>query len=267
MIDICHKDHLHIKNSPPFFGRKVFTITDLQKEEAFNIINKVRLFRSGFGYSIKNQNKEEYDNLIKTKVEPKYEEMKKIILEENLLSPIMLYGFYKTVTENDTLYIIDENEKKIPLPLERMKEPPNKSIVDFFNKEADTIGLTLVSLSSIYDKYIKKLYEESEYKDYYFFYALGTYLIESLSDILETHMESLLKLENTNKEKTNKTHIGARYSFGYKALSNLYGNKIIFDMLKPDNDQVILTESYMMEPEISTCAIVSFCEEAHYFAK
>lgn len=263
-MEICHKNHSHIKIFPPFYGSKVFHLNDLQKEEAFNLINKVRLFRSGFGYSAKNQDKDEYEKLIDTKVKPKYIEMKKIILEDGLLNPVMIYGFYKTVTENDILYIIDENYKKTSLPLDRMNEPPYRSITDFFNIKGDTIGLTLVSLSNIYNDYIKKLYDNFEYKDYYFFFALGTYLIESLVDILEAFMESSLKLE---KKDVKKSHVGCRYSFGYNALSNLYGNKIIFDKLKPERFGIILTDSYMIDPELSTCAILSFCEDSFYFAK
>ena len=46
----------------------------------------------------------------------------------------------------------------------------------------------------------------------------------------------------------------------------MYGNRIIFDKLKPEEFNITLTESYMVEPEISTCAIVSFCEDSYYFA-
>ena len=269
MPEINHKNHEHYINKPPFYGRKVFEFNKQIEKEAFDMINKVRLFRAGFGYSTKNQDMEKYNEMIKTKVEPKYEEMKSNIIENNLIEPVMIYGFYKTITENDKLYIynvdFETNElknEKIEIPLERMEKEPYNSIVDFFDKEEDTIGFTLVSLGIKFHQFLKGLYDNDEYKEYYFYNALGTHIIENYVDILQTYMENLLHLKNNGKRK----HVGCRYSFGYKVLSNMYGNRIIFDKLKPEEFNVILTESYMMDPELSTCAIISFCEDAYYFA-
>ncbi|WP_295154094.1 vitamin B12 dependent-methionine synthase activation domain-containing protein [uncultured Brachyspira sp.] len=265
MAEINHKNHQHYINEPPFYGRKVFEFNKHIEKEAFDMINKVRLFRAGFGYSAKNQDMNKYNEMIKTKVEPKYEEMKNNIIENNLIEPIMIYGFYETITENDKLYIYDSDElnnKKIEIPLERMEKEPYNSIADFFDKEKDTIGFTLVSLGEKFHNFLKGLYDNDDYKDYYFYNALGTHIIENYADILQTYMDNLLNLKNNGKRK----HIGCRYSFGYKALSNMYGNKIIFDKLKPEEFNITLTESYMINPEISTCAIVSFCEDAYYFA-
>ena len=228
------------------------------------MINKVKLFRVGFGYSSKNQNIEKYNEMIKTKVEPKYEEMKRNIINKNLMEVIMIYGFYKTTTENDKLYIYDvdfeKNQlkyEKIEIPLERMKNEPYNSIVDFFDAKEDIIGFTLVSLGNKFASFLKKLYENDEYKNYYFYNAIGINIVEKYVDILQTYMRNLLNINN---------HIGCRYSFGYKALTNMYGNKIIFDMLKPERFGVKLTESYMIDPELSTCAIISFCEDSYYFS-
>ena len=75
-MQINHKNHLHSKNKPPFYGSKVFDFNKETEKEAFDMINKIRLFRAGFGYSTKNQDMEKYNEMIKNKVEPKYEEMK-----------------------------------------------------------------------------------------------------------------------------------------------------------------------------------------------
>ena len=255
MPEINHKNHEHYINKPPFYGRKVFEFNKKIEQEAFDMINKIRLFRAGFGYSAKNQDIEKYNEMIKTKVEPKYEEMKNNIITNNLIEAVMIYGFYKTVTENDKLYIYDDNtnelkNEKIEIPLERMDKEPYNSIVDFFDRDEDTIGFTLVSLGGKYHKFLKGLYDNDEYKEYYFYNALGTHIIENYVDILQSHMDNLLNLKNSGKRK----NVGCR------------GNRIIFNQLKPEEFNVTLTESYMMEPELSTCAIVSFCEDAYYFA-
>lgn len=266
-MKINHKNHLHSINKPPFYGSRVFDFNKEIEKKAFDMINKIRLFRAGFGYSTKNQNMEKYNEMIKNKIEPKYEEMKKNIIENNLMEVVMIYGFYKTFTKYDKLYIFDceDNrlkEEKIEIPLERMKNEPYNSIVDFFDENEDTIGFTVVSLGNKFTNFLKELYDNADYKDYYFYNAIGINIIENYVDILQTNMDNLLKLKSSG----NRSHVGVRYSFGYKALTNMFGNKIIFDRLKPERFGITLTESYMMEPELSTCAIISFCEEAYYFA-
>ena len=61
MSIIDHKNHKHYLNKPPFYGHKVFEFNKHIEKEAFNMINKVKLFRVGFGYSSKNQNIEKYN--------------------------------------------------------------------------------------------------------------------------------------------------------------------------------------------------------------
>lgn len=266
-MQINHNNHLHSINKPPFYGSKVFDFNKKTEKEAFDMINKIRLFRAGFGYSTKNQDMEKYNEMIKNKVEPKYEEMKNNIVENNLMEVVMIYGFYKTFTENDKLFIFDAEDNKltdkiIEIPLERMPKEPYNSIVDFFDEKEDTIGFTVVSLGNKFANFLKGLYDNSDYKDYYFYNAIGINIIENYVDILQTNMDNLLCLENSGK----RHHVGCRYSFGYKALTNMFGNRIIFDRLKPERFGITLTESYMMDPELSTCAIVSFCEDAYYFA-
>ena len=82
---------------------------------------------------------EKYNEMIKNKVEPKYEEMKNNIIENNLMEVVMIYGFYKTFTENDKLYIFDAEENRLTdkileIHLERMPKEPYNSLVDFFEE-------------------------------------------------------------------------------------------------------------------------------------
>ncbi len=265
-----HNNHLHMINKPATFGAKKLDTENILIngisiiENAFNLINTKRLFQVGFGYSAKNADKAEYEVLIKNTVYPKYESMKENIIKNKLIKPVMLYGYFPTITnlENDKLYAITENDEKIHIPLDRMKDSSNKSIVDFYEPSADFLGFTLVSAGVEYNDFIKSLYENDEYKDYYFYHALGTQLTDHFVDILESYMCDELKIKNYEENK----NIGCRYSFGYKALSDLYGNKIIYDFLNAKNENIILSESFMFEPELTTAAIVSFCEEAHYFS-
>jgi len=59
---------------------------------------------------------------------------------------------------------------------------------------------------------------------------------------------------------------GSRYSFGYPACPDMSLQKIMFDILKPEEIGVTLTEEMEMVPEQSTSAIVIHHPQAKYFA-
>ena len=58
---------------------------------------------------------------------------------------------------------------------------------------------------------------------------------------------------------------GCRYSFGYPACPNLEDQRILFELLKPEEIGVHLTEECMLVPEQSTSAIIAHHPEAKYF--
>jgi 5-methyltetrahydrofolate--homocysteine methyltransferase len=62
-----------------------------------------------------------------------------------------------------------------------------------------------------------------------------------------------------------KAYQGCRYSPGYLACPDLSMNRTIFDLLKPEDFGIELSQTYQMHPEQSTCAIVVPNQEAKYF--
>ena len=59
---------------------------------------------------------------------------------------------------------------------------------------------------------------------------------------------------------------GKRYSFGYPACPNLEDQKGLFDLLKPEDIGVQLTEGFMMDPEASVSALVFHHPDCSYFS-
>ena len=62
-----------------------------------------------------------------------------------------------------------------------------------------------------------------------------------------------------------KQYQGCRYSPGYAACPDLAMNKDIFDLLKPEEFGVELSETFQIHPEQSTVAIIVPNKEAKYF--
>jgi 5-methyltetrahydrofolate--homocysteine methyltransferase len=59
---------------------------------------------------------------------------------------------------------------------------------------------------------------------------------------------------------------GLRVSFGYPACPNLDDQRPLFDVLRPEDIGVALTEGFMMDPEASVSALVFHHPEARYFS-
>jgi 5-methyltetrahydrofolate--homocysteine methyltransferase len=58
---------------------------------------------------------------------------------------------------------------------------------------------------------------------------------------------------------------GCRYSFGYPACPDLADQAPLFELLEPERIGIKLTESFLLEPEQSTSALVFHHPEAYYF--
>ena len=59
---------------------------------------------------------------------------------------------------------------------------------------------------------------------------------------------------------------GKRYSFGYPACPALEDQRVLFDLLRPEEIGIELTDGFMMEPEASVSAIVFHHPDAVYFS-
>ena len=274
--------------NPPFWGRRVLE-QDI-KELSFDWINHKLLFSSRWGYSNKGLSKDEKQKIINEKMWPLFESLKEEILKNDYLQPVTLYGYYPCRADKDSILIFDPSEgwnnksqinreplekvrqraiKKITFP--RQSRKPYRCLADYFRSDRhDVIAFTLASAGSRFSEIEQKLYSEGKYTDYHHLHGLSVELAEAIAEIL--HKQIRLELNIAENEghsirdvKLSRYH-GARYSFGYAACPNLEDNQVIFDLLKPEEFGVELSETYQMHPEQTTSALVVHHKEAFYFA-
>src|SRR5207244_10563291 len=72
--------------------------------------------------------------------------------------------------------------------------------------------------------------------------------------------------ETPRKQLFQARYRGKRYSFGYPACPDLEQQAPLFDLLRPQDIGVELTEGFMMEPEASVSALVFHHPDATYFS-
>ncbi len=70
----------------------------------------------------------------------------------------------------------------------------------------------------------------------------------------------------TMHERFTSRYHGKRYSFGYPACPRLEDQQGIFDLLRPDEIGVRLTEGFMMDPEATVSALVFHHPDCAYFS-
>ena len=284
--DIKMPSQIKIPN-PPFWGRRILQ-SDV-KELAFDWINHKLLFSSRWGYSGKNMTKEEKQKQIDEKLWPLFEKLKTETLKKELFDPVQLYGYFPCRSDGDTLLIFDESEgwnskheiNRQPLEvvreraIRRVKFPrqtrkPYRCLSDYFRSDRhDVVAFTMASSGAKFTTFEQELYSEGKFTHYHHLHGLSVDLAEALAEVLHKQIRLELGIaenEGHSLRDVKLTHYqGARYSFGYAACPELADNKIIFDLLKPEEFGVTLSETYQMHPEQSTSALVVHHKEALYY--
>ena len=271
--------------TPPFWGRKKLE-ADI-KDIAFSWINHKILFKRAWGYTGKGMSKEEKEKQYDDVLWPLYERLKRDIEKMELFDPTIIYGYYPCRSEQNKLYILDEKrgyhsdakvnrealhvkDIKHTFDFPRQGRSSYRCLSDYIrNDRDDVVAFTCVSAGAKFSEYEKKLYDEGNFQEYHLIHGLSIELAEALAEI--AHKQIRLDLGIAEKEKhalkdvQMRAYTGCRYSFGYPACPELSDTKVIFDLLKPEEYGIELSETFQIHPEQSTTAIVMHHREAMYF--
>jgi len=275
--------------TPPFWGRRIIELTEAQLEMAFEWINHRMLFRQRWGYNGKGMSKEEAEKQVDELLWPAFDRLKKQFLDEGLFDSTIIYGYWPVRSDDTTLLVFDESEgwnnpdevnteplehvigraeKQFTFP--RQGKQPHRALSDFFHSDRhDVLAMTCVSAGSKLSEYEKTLYDKGEFTEYYMVHGLGVELAEALAEI--AHKQIRLDLNISDNEGSRLSDVqmskyqGARYSFGYAACPDLELNRPLFDLLKPEEFGIELSETFQIHPEQSTSALVVYHEEATYY--
>jgi 5-methyltetrahydrofolate--homocysteine methyltransferase len=205
-------------------------------------------------------------------VKPLYEDLKEELLGKEIFDPIALYGFFPCKANDTKIEIYDEAKENIIAVMDfpRQGKSPHRCLADYFHSDKfDVIGFSFVSSGLKITPFEQEIYEKGEFSRYYQVHGLGVELAEALAEIV--HKQVRMDLNITNNEKpvlkdvVMKGYQGCRYSPGYAACPDLALNRTIFDLLKPEEFGIELSETFQIHPEQSTVAIIVPNKEAKYY--
>ncbi|MBE9006109.1 methionine synthase [Fortiea sp. LEGE XX443] len=268
--------------TPPFWGTRLLQSSDIPLEELFWYLDLQALIAGQWQFrKPKEQSKEEYQDFLNEKVYPILENWKQRIIEENLLHPQVIYGYFPCQSEGNTLYVYETNrrgaegaEVSASFEFPRQKSLRRLCIADFFApKESgviDVFPMQAVTVGEIATEFAQKLFADNQYTDYLYFHGLAVQIAEALAEW--THARIRRELGFTSGEPDNLRDIlaqrysGSRYSFGYPACPNIQDQYKQLGLLETDRINLYMDESEQLYPEQSTTAIIAYHPVAKYFS-
>jgi 5-methyltetrahydrofolate--homocysteine methyltransferase len=288
---------------PPFWGSKV--AEDISLDEVFRYVNEAALIRGQWRVVRGKKSEEEYKHILREQIYPEFEAIKSKIINEKLLEPKAVYGYFPCQSDGNDLIIYDpktvannevqlqENQKpgtqnpgldtetsKFFSPKEWLRFSFPRQIDDRFlcisdyfapvnSGKIDVVAFHLVTMGKTASEYSKKLFDANEYKDYLYFHGLSVESAEALAELWHKKIREELGFSDKDSSEIKRLfsqgYQGSRFSFGYPACPNLEDHKKLFDLLKPERIGVTMTDEFMLNPEQTTDAIIVHHPEARYF--
>jgi len=277
--------------TPPFWGRRVMQKDKLDLEMVFDWVNQKSVIKMHWGYKKGKMDKAEYEKLLEEKVYPAYERLKREFIDNDLFDPTIIYGYYPVRSDDQELLIFDESEgwnvdanasrepfeavadrAKHRFSFPRQRRKPHRALSDFFAHERhDVIALTCVSAGAKFSEYEKELYDAGKYLEYNMVHGFSVELAEALAEVAHKQIRmdwDILREDEgaTLRDVRMRRYQGSRYSFGYAACPDLEQSRVIFDLLRPEEFGIELSETFQIHPEQSTTALVVHHGKASYYA-
>ncbi|CAM3521980.1 methionine synthase [Marinicrinis lubricantis] len=197
-------------------------------------------------------------------------------MEQGILETHGMYRFFPAQSDGNDIIIYDpEDQSKIlkTFTFPRQQVEPYLCLSDFLKSknsgQMDYVGFLVVTAG----KGIRELSEQWKEKgDYLRSHALQAVALETAEAFAERVHHMMRDIwgfpdppQMTMKQRHGARYQGIRVSFGYPACPNLEDQEPLFELMKPEDIGVELTEGFMMEPEASVSAMVFAHPEAKYF--
>lgn len=198
------------------------------------------------------------------------EEVKKEFKSQ--LSPRGVYQFFESYSEGNSLHL-KAKSKEVAFKFPRQKKKDGLCISDYSQPkggETDNVALFVVTCGEGIRSIADNLKNSGQYLKSHVLQALAIESAEGFAELLHGQIRTMWgfpdPVDITMADRFQAKYRGKRYSFGYPACPDLSDQKILFDLIEPQDIGVHLTEEFMMDPEASVSAIVFQHPDATYFA-
>lgn len=259
---------------PPFIGSRTRTDWDLQ--EVFSYLNELTLFSTQWQFKKSGMKPAEHARQIAEVARPALERLKELCLNQRILQPAGVYGFFPAASSNQTLTIFADDHVTPIATFEfpRQDYAEHLCLADYVEptrsgRAVDYVGFMAVTVGREVTRIAHEWYLAGKYQDYLYLHGLGVESAEALAEYVHKQIRAEWGIgQNDAREvrKLFKKHYrGCRYSFGYPACPSLEDQATLFQLIDPTRIGITLSEQFQLEPEQSTTAIIIHHPYAKYF--
>jgi 5-methyltetrahydrofolate--homocysteine methyltransferase len=272
--------------TPPFWGTKILTPSDIDLEELFWHLDLQALIAGQWQFrKPQNQSREEYDAFLAAKVYPVLEGWKQKVKTAEWLHPQLIYGYFPCAAEGNSVHVYAPEvvaqglTPQTATPLVTWTFPRQKSlrrlcIADFFRpvseNQFDVFPMQAVTMGEIATQKAQELFKGDNYTEYLYFHGMAVQMAEALAEWSHAQIRRELgygELEPDNiRDMLAQRYQGSRYSFGYPACPNVMDQVAQLKLLDVERMGMYMDESEQLYPEQSTTALIVYHPVAKYFS-
>ncbi len=192
------------------------------------------------------------------------------------LRPQAMYRFFRAQSDGNDILVYDPDDpgrvlKRFSFP--RQAAEPYLCLADFLKSVdsgvMDYVGFLVVTAGPGAQEQAAKWKESGDYLRSHALLAAALEVAEAMAERTHQIMRDVWGFPDppdmTMKQRFAARYQGIRVSFGYPACPNLEDQRLLFDLMRPEDIGVHLTEGYMMDPEASVSAMVFAHPQARYF--
>lgn len=252
----------------PFYGDRKNTQFDIF--EIYKYINPVALFRGQWQFRRpEGMSNPDFAKWLDDTAGPIFERMQRELA--TVLKPRVKWGYFPVASDGNDLIVYQEDRKteRQRFTFPRQRDGKRLCIADYFRSDGDVAAFQIVTVGEEVSQLEQHLFRAGDYQDYLYVHGMGVETAEALAEYWHKQVRAEWGIDDQEPEDqrllfSGKYH-GARYSFGYPACPNLEDQTKLFELLKPEDVGISLSEEFMLEPEQSTSAIIVHHPQAQYF--
>ena len=187
-----------------------------------------------------------------------------------------VWRFYPAYSQGNALVLVDPDTGDLAAALHFPRQPKEDGLclADFANPKGEGAPDNVCLFAVTAGGGIRELYEaykaQGEFLKSHAIQALAIESAEGCAEWLHSKIRGWWGFPDdpdmSMRDRFQARYRGRRYSFGYPACPDLSMQRVLFDLLRPEEIGIVLTEEYMMEPEASVSALVFHHPACEYFS-
>ncbi|HZH76757.1 MAG TPA: vitamin B12 dependent-methionine synthase activation domain-containing protein, partial [Archangium sp.] len=188
-----------------------------------------------------------------------------------------VFQFFKAGSEGNRIFLFDGESarQRVVFEFPRQAKASGLCLADFVKplregEPLDNVAMFVVTAGQGIRELSEEYKARGEFLKMHAVQALALETAEAYAEMLHTQLRSMWgfpdRPDMTMLERFRAEYQGKRYSFGYPACPRLEDQTLLFEVLRPGDIGVQLTDGCMMEPEASVSALVFHHPQAHYFS-